>query len=482
MARRKDMGMEAGKQVSQQEIALQYQYMDRLRERNERIWKQTGKQPLALVQTYGCQQNENDSERLRGMLARAGYGFCESVQQADVIIFNTCAIRENAELRVFGNLGALKHEKRRRPELVIGVCGCMMQQPQVVEQICRKYKHVELVFGTHTLYQMPQLLLETLESHRPSVCVYDMEGQIAEDMPVRREAGVKAYVSVMYGCNNFCSYCIVPYVRGRERSRRPEDIMRELEEAAHEGYREVMLLGQNVNSYGKDLELKMGFAQLIELAAQVDGIERIRFMTSHPKDFNDELISAMASNRKVCTQLHLPVQAGSDKVLADMNRRYTRKEYLEKIKKVRSAIPNLAVTSDIIVGFPTETEEDFEQTLSLLEEVRFDSVYSFIYSKRSGTAAARMAPVLNETQIHQYFDRLLEVQNRISKEINDTYLEGVYQILVEGKSKSDEHTLTGRTSSGKIVNFVGDEASVGQLIDVKITGSQTWSLFGEVVS
>ncbi len=462
------------------EIEKQREIIKRLRRWNDSQYHYSQRRRLALVVTYGCQQNESDSEHIRGILGEAGFDFCDSAADANLIIYNTCAVREGAEQRVFGNLGALKHEKQKRPGLIIGICGCMVQQEHITKQIKQKYKHVDIIFGTHTLYRLPQLLWEAVSERRMAVSVGHTGGMIAEDLPVRREGGVKACVSVMYGCNNFCSYCVVPYVRGAERSRKPDDILKELRQIAEEGYKEVMLLGQNVNSYGKDLGGAADFSDLLGLAAEVEGIERIRFMTSHPKDFNDKLIKTMACCPKICSQLHLPVQAGSDKVLRDMNRGYTRADYLEKISKVRSMMPEMAVTSDIIVGFPTETAEDFEQTLSLLQEVRFDSVYSFIYSKRTGTVAESLAPVLADKVVHANFDRLLAVQNQISKEINDSYLGKVYEVLVEGESKKDPSTLTGRTSSGKIVNFTGAPDMAGKTVSVKITAAQTWSLFGEV--
>lgn len=465
-----------------EEMQNQSKFLQKIKDWSDEEYKRTGKRKMALVRTYGCQQNENDSERICGILQQAGFGFCESVSDADLIIYNTCAVRKNAEQRVFGNLGALKHEKQRRPELVIGVCGCMMQQEHIVEEISQKYRHIDLIFGTHTLYKLPQLLWEALSSRKIVVGVEQIDGIIAEGLPIKREGSVKAYVSIMHGCNNFCSYCIVPYVRGREVSRRPSDILKEVRQIAKEGYKEVTLLGQNVNSYGKNLDKKIDFSDLIWLISEVDGIERIRFTTSHPKDFGEKLIKTMAECDKVCHHLHLPVQAGSNKVLSDMNRGYTREEYLEKIKRLRSAIPDIAITSDIIVGFPTETQDDFLQTLSLIEEVRFDSVYSFIYSKRTGTSAAKLQPILCDEQIHKNFDRLLGVQNRISKEINDSYVGGVYKVLVEGESKTDPTKLTGRTSSAKIVNFEASKDCVGKIIDVKITSSQTWSLTGEVES
>ncbi len=466
----------ANQHIPQAEMRRQAAFTENLRKLHV-----AGAEKKALVVTYGCQQNENDSERIRGMLADAGYSFCETPAEADIIIYNTCAVRENAELRVFGNLGALKLLKRKKPDLVIGICGCMMQQPHIAEQIKRKYKHVDILFGTHTLYTLPELLWQVVSKQERSIHILDMEGAIAEDMPIVRAQGVTAYISIMYGCNNFCSYCIVPYVRGRERSRNVEDILREVRTVAAQGYKEIMLLGQNVNSYGKDLDKTVDFADLLQLVSEVDGIERIRFMTSHPKDFSDKLIDVIAKNPKVCRQMHLPVQAGSNAVLNKMNRRYTRENYLEKIRKLRKRVPDVTLTTDIIVGFPTETQADFEETLSLIEEVRFDSIYSFIYSKRKGTPAAEMEFELDEAQIHKNFDRLLEAQNKISREINESYVGKTEQVLIEGTSKTDENILTGRTEGGKLVHITGDASLIGQMLPVRIASAMTWYLIGEIL-
>lgn len=440
-----------------------------------------GEDKKALVVTYGCQQNENDSERIRGMLKESGYGFCESADDADIIIFNTCAVRENAELKVFGNLGALKLIKRKKPSLIIGVCGCMMQQQHIADEIRKKYKHVDMIFGTHALYTLPSLLYDVLKNNRRIISVEESDGYIAENMPIRREGLCVANISVMYGCNNFCSYCIVPYVRGRERSRSAKDIIDEVKAVASEGYKEVMFLGQNVNSYGKDTGEGIDFASLLDMTGEVDGIERIRFMSSHPKDFTDRLISVIKNNPKVCRQMHLPVQSGSDAVLSKMNRKYTRKEYLNKVKRLRSEVPDITLTTDIIVGFPTETNEDFEDTLSLIKEVRYDSIFSFIYSKREGTPAAKMDFVLTDEQIHKNFDRLLDVQNEISHEINESYIGRVEKVLFEGVSKTDKNFISGRTEGGKIVHAEGDSSLIGKICDVKINFAKTWFLKAEIV-
>lgn len=467
----------ADKHISKAEMERQADFSDKLY-----AFHAAGGEKKALVVTYGCQQNENDSERIRGMLAAAGYGFCETPEEADVIIYNTCAVRENAEQRVFGNLGALKLLKRKKPDLIIGICGCMMQQKHIAEQVKKKFKHVDILFGTHTLYTLPELLWKVESERMRCIHIIDSDGAIAEQMPIVRAKGTTAYISVMYGCNNFCSYCIVPYVRGRERSRAVEDILAEVRLVAQNGYKEIMLLGQNVNSYGKDLDENIDFSDLLGKVSEVEGIYRIRFMTSHPKDFSDKLIDVIAGNDKVCAQMHLPVQSGSNAVLDKMNRRYTREAYIEKIEKLRRAVPNITLTTDIIVGFPTETQEDFEQTLSLIEAVRYDSIYSFIYSKRVGTPAAEMEFVLEDAQIHKNFDRLLEVQNKISREINDAYVDTQQTVLVEGTSKTDPGILTGRTEGGKLVHLQAPVDCIGQMLHVKITEAMTWYLKGEIIN
>lgn len=442
--------------------------------------------PKAFVETYGCQQNESDSERIKGMLCDMGYIMCDDSSVADVVIYNTCAVRENAELRVFGNLGALKHTKRKNPSMIIGVCGCMIQQEHIASTIKSKYKHVDMIFGTHALYRFPEILSGAMDENRV-MDIADEEGSIFENIPLHREKPPLAKVPIMYGCNNFCTYCIVPYVRGRERSRAAEDILKECERVASDGYSEIMLLGQNVNSYGNDLDDGLKFHELLSEVCKIEGIERVRFMTSHPKDISDELICTMAKEEKICNQLHLPLQSGSDKVLKEMNRKYTRSQYMERLNKVRAAIPDIVVTTDIIVGFPTETQQDFEETMIALKEAEYDMIFSFIYSKRKGTPAAKMPDCLTDEEKHKNFDRMLKLQNEISKRKNDAYLGTVQKVLVEGMSKTNDKTLTGRTEGGKVVNFTlggiesAGEELVGTVQNVKITKTQTWSLFGEIV-
>ena len=461
----------AEKHISSDEIKVQKDYISKI--------KELVKNKTACVVTYGCQQNENDSEKLKGMLSEMGYTLIDEREKADVIIFNTCAVRENAELKLKGNVGALKYLKAKNRKVIIGVCGCMVQQEKAAIALNQKFKHVDMIFGTHSLYKFPEILYSALLKNRV-LDVMDCDGFIVEDMPVVRDDKFKAWVSIMYGCNNFCSYCVVPYVRGRERSRKHEDILKEIERLAKDGYKEITLLGQNVNSYGNDDESEYNFAQLLKEVCKIDGIERVRFATSHPKDISDELIDTMAQLDKVCPQLHLPFQAGSNKVLKDMNRGYTKEQYLAKIDKIKAKIPNISLSSDIIVGFPTETNEDFEETLNVIKYVEFDSLFTFIYSKRDKTKAALMNSVLSSEQIQRNFDRLLDTQNVISKKINDSYVGKIVEVLVEGESKNNPDALQGRTPENKIVNFKGDISLIGKLINLKITESKTWSLNGEI--
>ncbi len=459
--------------VSEQDINAQKKIAERFKKDFAHL------QLSAFVETYGCQQNENDSERIRGILYSMGFFAADSMENADFIVFNTCAVRENAELKVYGKLGALKHIKRKKPSLKIAVCGCMTQQEQISDNIKKRYPHVDMLLGTHSIYKLPQLISEIYEDRR----VFDYavsDGIIAEDIPSSREYSYKTGVSVMYGCNNFCTYCIVPYVRGRERSRKPSDVINEIRELAQDGVREIMLLGQNVNSYGLDLEDNVDFADIMAMAAEVPGIKRIRFMTSHPKDITEKLIKTIAAHDNICNQLHLPVQSGSNGVLKAMNRRYTKEHYLGLVEMARRIIPDIVLTSDIIVGFPCETNEDFEETLSLIKEVRYDMLFTFIYSKRSGTPAALMDSILSQDEIQRNFEKLLEAQNIISKEINDTYVGKTLEVMSEGASKTAPYMQSGRTSGGKLVHFKGD-IPAGEFVNVKITEAKTWTLSGEII-
>ncbi len=437
--------------------------------------------PLAFVDTYGCQQNEADSERIRGYLEKMGFGFTGSEEEARIIVINTCAIREHAEQRVFGNVGALVHVKRRHPDTLICLCGCMAQQPQVAQKIRESYRHVDLVFGPHVLWKFPEMVHALLTRRSRMFLTPDEPGSIAEGIPVVRQDSAKAWVSIMYGCNNFCSYCIVPYVRGRERSRRPEDILAEVRQLAEEGYKDITLLGQNVNSYGRDLDEPMDFADLLERVNNLPGDFLIRFMTSHPKDATRKLFETMAKCEKVAPVLHLPFQAGNDRILKVMNRRHTRTEYLEKIKALKALIPDIVLTSDVIVGFPGETAEEFEDTLRVLEEVRFDALFTFIYSPRPGTHAAEMDDPMPREEKLANFNRLTALQDAISEEKHAAYVGKTLRCLIDGLSDDSRWDLTARTPGNRLVRVVGNPSALGQFRDVKITGANKWSLFGELI-
>ena len=467
-------------EITKEQWAEVESFIAKLKEDNANFAVRHGRMRRAHTETYGCQQNVNDTERIRGMLQKSGFEFTDSAEEADLVIYNTCAVRENAEQRVFGRLGILKHIKAKRPHMIIAICGCMVQQEHICEKIKKVHDHVDLIFGTHALWRMPKLLYETMHQNGVVVDTERSDGYMSEDIPILRDKDEKAWVSIMYGCNNFCTYCIVPYVRGRERSRRPEDIIKEVKELAANGTTEISLLGQNVNSYGKDLDIDIDFADLLRMINDIDGVKRIRFMTSHPKDLSDKLIYTMRDCDKVCKQLHLPLQSGSDKILKEMNRRYTREKYLSIIDKVKKEIPNITLTTDIIVGFPTETTEDFKQTLEVLKYVRYDSIFSFIYSRREGTPAAKLDFVLSDEEIHKNFDELLEVQNEICKEKNLEYEGRTETVLVDGASKTDSSLMSGRTDGGKIVNFKGSKDLQGQYVDVKIVRAKQWSLEGEL--
>lgn len=432
----------------------------------------------ACIVTYGCQQNVSDSEKIKGYLSEIGYAFIDDPMKADFVLYNTCAVREHAELKVYGNVGKLRQAKQKNPDMMIALCGCMMQQPTVQQHIKEKFRHVDLVFGPSLVSYLPQLMYQTLKEHS-RVFERTEIPEIMEGVPVRRDENGKAWVTVMYGCNNFCSYCIVPHVRGRERSRKSEDIVAEVKELISLGYKDITLLGQNVNSYGKDIEGGEDFAALLEKICSLDGDFWLRFMTSHPKDCTHRLLDTMAKYPQICHQLHLPFQAGSDAVLRQMNRRYTREQYTELINYARKVMPDIVLTSDVIVGFPGETEEDFAQTLSLVEELKFDNLFTFIYSKRTGTPAATMdCQILPEVQ-KERFERLLALQTPICKECNDRLEGQTVSVFVEGVSKTSSDMLTGHTAGGKSISFVGDINHIGQIVPVKVTKAKTWFLLGE---
>lgn len=448
---------------------------------NEVITDTLNKKGTFFISTFGCQMNEEDSEKISGMLKSMGYEKAENKEDASIILFNTCCVRENAELKVFGNLGALKNLKKKRPELIIGVCGCMMQQKGMAEEIMEKFPFVDMIFGTHNSYKFPEYL-NRVKQEGKSVCeIYNEETEIVEGLPLDRESSIKAFVTIMYGCNNFCTYCIVPYVRGRERSRKPEDIENEIKDLVSKGYKEITLLGQNVNSYGKGLDEEIDFAKLLRRINEIHGLERIRFMTSHPKDLSDEVIYAIRDCEKICEQIHLPVQSGSDEMLEEMNRHYNRERYLSIIEKIKKEIPGVAITTDIIVGFPGETEEDFQQTLDMVKAVEYDSAFTFIYSRRKYTPADLMLNQIDDSVKHERFNRLIAVVNEICAKKNLKYEGKCVEVLVEGPSKNDDNKLMGRTRAGKLVNFTGSKDSIGKLVNVNITKASSFSLKGEEV-
>mgnify|MGYP004723750687 CR=1 FL=1 len=465
------------KVIDTAEIKRQEEICRAIAERNAR----EGVTRLAMVDTYGCQQNEADSEKLRGYLAEMGCGFTEDEFEADIIIVNTCAVREHAEMRVLGNVGALTHSKKAKPGQIVAVCGCMVQQPHMAQRIKMSYPVADLVFGPHELWRFPELLQRAMDSRKRVFATERDDGSVAEGIPVRRTDGVKAWLSVMYGCNNFCTYCIVPYVRGRERSRRPEDVVAEARGLIEAGYKDITLLGQNVNSYGRDLGADTDFAELIREIDKIPGDYLIRFMTSHPKDATEKLFKTMAESAHCAHQLHLPVQSGSDAVLRRMNRSYDREGYIRQAELARSYMPDLVLTTDIIVGFPGESEQDFADTLSLCELVRYDAMFTFIYSKRVGTPAAAMPDPYTREDKQRRFDALMEVSNRISGEKHREYEGRILRVLVDGETGREEYNLSSRTNGGRLVHLHGDPALVGSFKDVKITASNTWALYGEIM-
>ncbi len=459
--------------ISEQQLQTQFDYCDKI----AAWWHDRDRTPTAYVETYGCQQNEADSEKLRGYLAQSGYAIGNTAEGADVVIMNTCAIREHAEQRVFGNLGALVHTKRRHPGQKIFLCGCMAGEQIVADRIRGSYHHVDGVFSTHHLWQFPEILHNVLYKGKRQFYVEDEPGSIAEGIPQVRDNRLKAWVSIMYGCNNFCTYCIVPYVRGRERSRQSEAILRECRELIASGCKEITLLGQNVNSYGKDLPGGMDFADLLEQIAQLPGDFLIRFMTSHPRDAGKKLFDTMAKYDKIAKQLHLPFQSGSSRVLKAMNRHYDREKYLEAVRYAKSVMPDLVLTSDVIVGFPGETAEEFEETLTLISEVRYDALFTFIFSPRHGTPAASMEDPTPKEEKNRRFDRLCALQNQISEEIHAAYVGKTMRCLVDGR---DGDFLTARTEGGRLVRFHGSDDLIGTYHPITITGSTTWSLVGQI--
>lgn len=443
------------------------------------LWEEKGSMKKFNILTLGCQMNERDSETLAGMLTEMGYEQIDDRNQADIAIINTCSVRDHADRRFFGMLGQLKKIKEKNPGFIVCVCGCMMQQQHIIDQIKEKYPWVDIIFGTHNIHRFPRLLGNVISEKEKQIEIWEDGGEIVEGLPSKRLYKHKAFVNIMFGCNNFCTYCIVPYTRGRERSRRPEDILAEIRRLADDGVKEITLLGQNVNSYKG--EGGVDFADLLRMINEVDGIERIRFMTSHPKDLSDRLIDVYRDCDKVCSFFHLPVQSGNDNILKRMNRRYTADDYMELVRKLREARPDISLTTDIIVGFPGETEEEFEDTLKLVEAVNFDSAFTFMYSKRKGTPAAEYDDQIPEEIKHDRFDRLVETVNRCAADRNARFVGQITPVLVEGISKSDEGCVTGRNPQNKIVNFPGDASLTGTIVNVKISEAGTFSLVGKMV-
>ena len=442
--------------------------------------QQYGRKLSACVVTFGCQMNFKDSEKLMGILSEIGYEETDD-EHADLVLYNTCTVRENANLKIYGRLGYLSKIKEKNPEMIIGLCGCMMQEPQVVEKLNKSYRFIDIIFGTHNIFLLAQLLYERLISGHKVEDIWDGTTEIVEELPTVRKYDFKSGVNIMYGCNNFCSYCIVPYVRGRERSRNPEDIIDEIKQLVANGVVEIMLLGQNVNSYGKTLENPITFAQLLQRIEDIEGLKRIRFMTSHPKDLSDELIEVMAKSKKICKQMHLPLQSGSSRLLKIMNRHYNKEQYLTLVEKLRKEIPDIGITTDIIVGFPGETEEDFEETLDVVEKAQYDSAFTFIYSKRSGTPAAKMPDQVPEDVVKDRFDRLLSLVNSISKEKTKALEGSVQEVLVEEVNKKIPGYVSGRLSNNSVVHFPADVSLIGSLVNVKLEEAKGFYYMGEMV-
>lgn len=445
----------------------QYYFIEKAKEYVRKEAEEAGRPMTFCVTTFGCQMNARDSEKLRGILLEIGYEEAAE-EEADFVIFNTCTVRENANTRVYGRLGQLKSHKKKNPHMKIALCGCMMQEPEVVEKLRTSYRFVDLIFGTHNIYKFAELITAVYESGRMVIDIWKDTDKIVEDLPSERKYAFKSGVNIMFGCNNFCSYCIVPYVRGRERSRNLKDIVREIEKLVEDGVKEVMLLGQNVNSYGKNLEEPVTFAQLLKEIEKIEGLERIRFMTSHPKDLSDELIEVMKDSKKICRHLHLPLQSGSSRILKIMNRHYDKERYLTLVKKIKTAMPDISLTTDIIVGFPGETEEDFLETMDVVKKVRFDSAFTFLYSKRTGTPAAVMENQISEDVMKDRFDRLLEEVQTIGREMSSRDTGSVQEVLVEEVNEHDSSLVTGRMSNNLLVHFPGDASLIGSIVSVHL--------------
>lgn len=461
--------------TDQREIERQRDSIKRLRE------KLKGEDLTYFITTFGCQMNARDSEKLKGILEEIGYKEAEDEQVADFVIYNTCAVRENAEQRVYGRIGYLKSVKRKNPNMIIALCGCMMQQPTVIETLRKTYKHVDIVFGTHNLYKLAELLEIRLETNESVYDIWETHKEIIEDLPSIRKSKFKASVNIMYGCDNFCTYCIVPYVRGRERSRKPKAILEEINNLVEDGVKEIMLLGQNVNSYGKQMEEAMNFAGLLMEIDKIENLERIRFMTPHPKDLSHELIDVIANAEKICPHIHLPIQSGSNKILKSMNRHYTKESYLELVKYIREKIPEVALSTDIIVGFPGEDDEDIQDTLDVIEEAAFNFSFTFIYSKRTGTPAADMENQVPADEIKEHFNKVLDLVNKMSFENNQKHIDNIYEVLIDAPNAKKSGWITGRLRDNSLVHMSGEESLIGTIRMVKIISSKTYYMVGELI-
>ena len=466
--------------VPEYEPMRQYYYLKACRKIVKEKSEALNRPLTAVVSTFGCQMNARDSEKLLGILKDIGYQESDDEENADFVIYNTCTVRENANLRVYGRLGQLKKVKRANGEMIIAMCGCMMQEPEVVEKIKTSYKFVDIVFGTFNIFKLAELMYMCFTGDEQVIDIWDSTKEVVEELPTSRKYPFKSGVNIMFGCNNFCTYCIVPYVRGREKSREPKEIIREIERLVSDGVKEVMLLGQNVNSYGKTLDDNVTFAELLREIAKIDGLERIRFMTPHPKDLSDELIDVMAHSKKICKHLHLPVQSGSSRILQKMNRHYTKEHYLEVVRKIREAVPDISLTTDIIVGFPGETEEDFQDTLDIVRQVRYDSAFTFIYSKRTGTPAAAMEDQVPDDVVKDRFDRLLKEVQQISAEVCSVHQGTTQDVLVESVNDHDPSLVTGRMSNNLLVHFPGDESMIGKIVTVYLKEAKGFYYMGEL--
>lgn len=471
----------ASPEVNLEESKRQQEYIERLKEIISKKQELLGRKPTCCVTTFGCQMNAKDSEKLVGILKEAGYEIIES-EDADFVIFNTCTVRDNANQRVYGRLGQLGHQKKKNPNMKIALCGCMMQEEAVVAKIKKSYRHVNLIFGTHNIFKFAELLYRMLTEDKMVVDIWESTDKIVETLPIERKYDFKCGINIMFGCNNFCSYCIVPYVRGRERSREMSEIIEEITRLSKDGVKEVMLLGQNVNSYGKNLENPVSFARLLQEVEKIDGIERIRFMTSHPKDLSDELIEVMKHSKKICRHLHLPLQSGSTRILEKMNRRYTKESYLALVEKLRKEIPDLALTTDIIVGFPGETPEDVDETIDVVRKAKYNNAFTFIYSKRTGTPAAAMENQVPEDVVQEQFNRVLNAVQETACEQAGTLTGQVQDVLVEEINEHDSTLVTGRLSNNTLVHFPADASLIGSIVPVRLKEAKGFYYFGELVS